>query len=186
MRGVGETTSTFAVMVWHSNVGGGMSSALSSGSCPFSGECEDTLTCTQLSLWVVIESRLEGPASERCEICWKCRSTGGRQAGSTVVDMNAGDGPGMTSRTRLSSEFVSERAGRPGYVPGGMRLLCICWEGEAGGAARVLETTDDGGARRNKLRTGYLMEIFGTRKSFLTFHRGMAFLIALTSLLSAL
>lgn len=186
MRGVGETTSIFAVIVWLSDVSGGMSSALSSGSCPCSGECVDTLTCTQLSSWIIIGSCLEGPASERCEICWECRSTGGRHAGSTAVDMNAGDGPGTTSRTRLSSEFVSERAGRPRYVPSGMRLLCICWEGEAGGAARVLETTDDGGARLNKLRTGYLMEIFGTRKSFLTFQRGMAFIIDLTSLLSAL
>jgi hypothetical protein len=67
-----------------------------------------------------------------------------------------------------------------------MRLLCICCEGETGGAARALETTDDGEARVNKPRTGYLMEILGTRKSFLTFHRGIAFIIALTSLLSAL
>lgn len=186
MRGVGERTSTFAVTVWPSGVSGGMSSALKSGSCPCTGECEDTLTCTQLSSWIVMGSLLEGPASERCEMCWEWRSTGGRHAGSTVVDMNAGDGPGMTSRTRLSSELVSESAGRPGYVPGGMRLLCICCEGEAGGAARVLETTDDGEARVNKPRTGYLMEILGTRKSFLTFHRGIAFIIALTSLLSAL
>jgi len=58
--------------------------------------------------------------------------------------------------------------------------------GEAGGAARVLETTEEGGGRKNKPGNKFLREIFGTLKSFSIFHWGMTFLIALNSLLNAL
>jgi len=59
--------------------------------------------------------------------------------------------------------------------------------GEAGGAARVLrlETTEEGGGRKNKPGTEFFREIFGTLKSFSIFHWGMTFLIALSSLLNA-
>ena len=74
-----------------------------------------------------------------------------------------------------------------GYVPGGVRLLCVgSGTGEAGGAARVLETTAEGGGRKNKLGTEFFREIFGTLKSFSIFHRGMTFLIALSSFLNAI
>jgi len=38
--------------------------------------------------------------------------------------------------------------------------------GEMGGAARVLETTEEGGGRKNKPGTEFFREIFGTLKSF--------------------
>ena len=58
--------------------------------------------------------------------------------------------------------------------------------GEAGGAARVLETTEEGGGRKNKPGTEFFREIFGTLKSISIFHWGMTVLIALNSLLNAI
>ena len=38
--------------------------------------------------------------------------------------------------------------------------------GETGGVARVLETTEEGGRRKNKPGTEFFREIFGNLKSF--------------------
>jgi hypothetical protein len=96
--------------------------------------------------------------------------------------MRAGEGPGRTSRVRV---FVTEGVTRPEGEPD-VERLCRIGAGEAGGAARVLDTMEDDRGRDNKPGTGFEIDMFGTCISFSILHRGMDLLIALTSFLSAL
>lgn len=96
--------------------------------------------------------------------------------------MRAGEGPGRTSRVRVFvTEGVPWLEGEPD-----VERLCRIWAGEAGGAARVLDTMVEDGGRDKKPGTGLEIDMFGTCISFSILHRGTDLLIALTSFLSAL
>jgi len=96
--------------------------------------------------------------------------------------MRDGEGPGRTSRVRLSvTEGVSWLEGEPD-----VERLCRTWAGEAGGAARVLDTIVDDGGRDKKPGAVLEIDTFGTCISFSILQRGMDLLIALPSFLSAL